>query len=32
MRSLLTLLAYTTVLTAQTLVGDGQAVDTAALQ
>jgi hypothetical protein len=32
MRSLLTLLAFTTVLTAQTLVGDGQADDTAALQ
>jgi hypothetical protein len=32
MRSLLTLLVLTTVLTAQTLVGDGQADDTAALQ
>jgi hypothetical protein len=32
MRTLLTLLAFTTVLTAQTLVGDGQADDTAALQ
>ena len=32
MRPLLALLAFTTVLTAQTLVGDGQADDTAALQ
>jgi hypothetical protein len=32
MRPLLVLLAYTSVLTAQTLVGDGQADDTAALQ
>ncbi len=32
MRPLLTLLAFTTVLTAQTLVGDGKADDTAALQ
>jgi hypothetical protein len=32
MRHLLALLAFTTVLTAQTLVGDGQADDTAALQ
>ncbi len=32
MRTLLTLLAFTTVLTAQTLVGDGQADDTEALQ
>ena len=32
MRLLLTLLAFTTVLSAQTLVGDGQADDTAALQ
>ncbi len=32
MHSLLTLLAFTTVLSAQTLVGDGQADDTAALQ
>jgi hypothetical protein len=32
MRSLLSLLAFTTVVTAQTLVGDGQADDTAALQ
>ena len=32
MRTLLTLLVFTTVLTAQTLVGDGQADDTAALQ
>lgn len=32
MRTLLALLAFTTVLTAQTLVGDGQADDTAALQ
>ena len=32
MRFLLTLLAFTTVLSAQTLVGDGQADDTAALQ
>ena len=32
MRHLLTLLAFTTLLSAQTLVGDGQADDTAALQ
>jgi hypothetical protein len=32
MRPLLALLAFTTVLTAQTLIGDGQADDTAALQ
>ena len=32
MRLLLTLLAFTTFLSAQTLVGDGQADDTAALQ
>ncbi len=32
MRYLLTLLAFTTLLSAQTLVGDGQADDTAALQ
>ena len=32
MRLLLTLLAFTTLLSAQTLVGDGQADDTAALQ
>lgn len=32
MRSLLALLAFTTLLSAQTLVGDGQADDTAALQ
>ena len=32
MRPLFALLAFTSVLTAQTLVGDGQADDTAALQ
>ncbi len=32
MRTLLVLLAFTTALTAQTLIGDGQADDTAALQ